>query len=153
MLIELFLLTMNKNKKGSAPSRPDQYNYDRLKTFYTPRPQTPINNPAPLPVDKTTETIPSGENRVVFNLTAPGTFTIFTNPANLSVEVSEVLIVASVAGTVQLFLDEAAIIPAFSLGVNGSYSDSGFRLPINSKVNLALPDTAIVSGFLRWRYK
>lgn len=154
MLTEIFIAAMfGKKKEGMRPSRPGQYNYDQMQRYNTPRAQTPVNNPAPLPVDKTTETIPSGEIRSVFNSSAPGLFTLYSNPATIGVEVSEVLVIASVAGNVQLFLDETAITPILPLGINGSYSDSGFFLPANSSLKMNLPDTAVVSGFVRLRYR
>jgi hypothetical protein len=111
-----------------------------------------MNNPTPGMLNQVLETVPAGERRGVFNLTGPGTFQIFSNFTNISVEVNEIFLFGIVAGSVTIFQDEQAQTPVIPIGVNQMYSDSGFRLAISGTVNLALTGATQVSGFLRWRY-
>jgi hypothetical protein len=139
----------------SAPFRafsPDGFNPEMISRFGSPRPQAPINNPVPGMLNQTLETVPAGERREIFNLTGPGTFQIFKNVEEISVEVNEIFLFGVVAGNVTIFMDEQAQTPVIPIGANQMYSDSGFRLATSGAVNLALTGATQVSGFLRWRY-
>jgi hypothetical protein len=132
------------------PTRPDQWTDRRI--FYNPRPQNPVNNPDPVPLQKTLETVPSGEQRVVFDKIGPGTFDIFTNNQDIAVEVNETFIFAVAAGSVEILLNGQVQTPVIPLAIGQQYSDSGFSLAQAGTVSLRLTGTIEVRGFLRWRY-
>ena len=140
----------------SAPDRhligPDVWLPTYKDKFANNRPHAPMNNPSPGMLNQVLETVPAGERREVFALTGPGTFQIFKNNANISIEVNEIFLFGIVAGNVAIFQDEQAQTPVIPIAVNQMYSDSGFRLAISGTVNLALTGATQVSGFLRWRY-
>jgi hypothetical protein len=155
MIVELFMAAMAKRRKPLqnpyANQRPDGWTGEATYD-YGPRPQAPRNNPSPTYLNKTLETVPAGERREVFALTGPGTFQIFQNKAAISVEVNEIFLFGVVAGNVTILQDEQAQTPVIPIAVNQMYSDSGFRLPVDGRVNLLLTGATQVSGFLRWRY-
>jgi hypothetical protein len=155
MLTEILLAMAAKRRKPLqnpyANQRPDGWTGEATYD-YGPRPQAPRNNPSPTYLNKTLETVPAGERREVFTLTGPGTFQIFSNFTGISIEVNEIFIFGVVAGSVQILQDEQVQTPVIPIAVNQMYSDSGFRLAINSTVSLLLSGATQVSGFLRWRY-
>ena len=153
MIMEILLFNRWKAKRAiAAPARPDGFNPEMIRPYCAPRPQAPINNPAPGYLNQTLETVPAGERREVFSFTGPGTFQVFKNDSNISVEVNEIFLFGVVAGNVTILQDERAQTPIIPIVANQMYSDSGFRVAISGAVNLALDGVTQVSGFLRWRY-
>jgi hypothetical protein len=158
MIAELLLYMAEKRKKAKGSRvvahvpRPDGWNPEMIPPYASPRPQAPRNNPEPTYLNKVVETIPAGERREVFALTGPGTFQIFSNFTNISVEVSEIFIFGIVAGSIQILQDEQAQTSVIPMAVNQTYIDTGFRLAINGTVSLLLSGATQVSGFLKWRY-
>jgi hypothetical protein len=153
MIVELFMAAMARRKRQTVEVlRPDGWNPEMIAPYCATRPQAPWNNPAPGPLNKVLETVPAGERREVFALTGPGTFQIFQNKAAISVEINEIFLFGVVAGSVTILQDEQAQTPVIPIAVNQMYSDSGFRLAVDGRVNLLLTGATQVSGFLRWRY-
>jgi hypothetical protein len=152
MLTWFLLSSIRKKKAIASPIRPDGWTPNYCNDFDQARPRPPMNNPSPGMLNQTLETVPAGERREIFALTGPGTFQIFQNKAAISVEVNEIFLFGVVAGNVTILQDEQAQTPVIPITVNQMYSDSGFRLATDGRVNLLLTGATQVSGFLRWRY-
>lgn len=144
---------MKEKPRPYCAPRPD--GWSNQARFYVPRPLAPVNDVSDTPIAKTVETIPAGERREIFNLSGTGPLLLFRNQTNLPVEINEIFMIASVAGTIQLRIGMQAQTPIISLAVTQSYSDSGFSLPLNADVFCDLESSTppmVISGFLRWRY-
>lgn len=136
--------------KRVIPTRPDQWTDRRI--FYNPRPQNPVNDPSPSPLQKTLETVPSGEQREVFDLIGPGTFDIFRNNQDIPVEINEIFIFAVAPGSLEILKNGQVQTPVIPLAVAQQYSDSGLSLDVSAVISLRLTGTIEARGFLRWRY-
>lgn len=105
------------------------------------------------PYYKEVDTIPPGENRVVFGPFGAGANqVIFTTQKSVTIEIPEVFFQSTGGNVVTLLVNGVAMTPALELADAMAYDDSGFLLAVGLSVALTITGGGTVAGFLRWRY-